>query len=166
MTAGEWISYAERQPDQRGVYEWRVPSRNVPGVVVRFFAHMRMRGNGYNPDCLSPLFDHWDGYRVTVPAGTEWREAVDPPACKEYEYKGLSVEGLELDPCPFCRRIPAVHANNTSPSGGVLVCGEPHRYNKWWLKCCGWTGSPSFKDPRELAAARHAALFPCEREAA
>ncbi len=63
MSAG-WTLYSERRPDKAGVYEWRVPSKAVPGAVLIVAAHMRMRGAGFS-QVLSPSFDHWDGYRVT-----------------------------------------------------------------------------------------------------
>lgn len=150
-----WTPYAETRPEAAGAYQWRVPSRACSGLVVTFFAHMRMRGAGYR-DVLSPVFDYWDGYRVIVPAGTEWRAAENPPECKGHDEVGVVPEGVDHAPCPFCRRVPTIKGLRRGYDGrGVVVGAGPHEWNDWWLECCQWAGRPSYADPRRLADVRN-----------
>jgi hypothetical protein len=154
-----WIRYAERRPDSAGVYEWRVPSKAVPGLIVTFFAHMRQRGAGHK-DVISPAFDRWDGYNVNVPAGTEWRDAVGAPETKGHQFTSVGVEGIDLAPCPFCKKRPRWVAVEQSRDGGMFIASKPHEYNSWWLECCNWARTPHYPDPRDLAAARAALAGP------
>jgi hypothetical protein len=156
-SAGGWIPYSERRPDREGVFEWRVPSRRVAGLTVQFFAHMRERGAGYSR-AVSPSFDHWDGYRLTVPEGTLWREGVDPPAIKSYQTTDPVIPDAEVAPCPYCSRVPVLKGIERAGGGGFFVGSDPERYNSWWLECCAWARTPHLKDPRELIAKRNAVL--------
>lgn len=150
---GDWINYAEHKPDAAGVYQWRVPSLPCEGMFVTFFCHMRERGAGCK-SVLSPLFDYWDGYRVIVPDGTQWRTVEAPPEIKWSQYADVTPENVALDPCPFCRRVPAWHGEWRASDGGLFVAGEPYRFNEWRVGCCAWARSPRFSDPRKLAEAR------------
>jgi hypothetical protein len=152
-----WVPYESNRPADKGVYQWRVPSVTVSGLVITFYAHMRRRGAGY-VDVISPAFDYWDGYRVLTPKGLEWRTVDNPPAIRECDYTDLQPEGVSISPCPFCGKVPAWKALEGGSSGGVVINGDPHRYNRWWLECCGWAGTPRFDDPRTLAAKRQALL--------
>ena len=151
---GDWILYADQKPADRGVYEWRVPSVALPGLVVTFLAHMRKRGAGYER-VISPLFDYWDGYRVHVPNGAQWRETSQGADLPWHSYGDVQPEGVALLPCPFCKRVPSWDGRCRSANGGLYVTGEPHRYNDWNLKCCSFAGQPRGKDPRSLAEQRN-----------
>lgn len=154
-----WIAYADRKPDKAGVYQWRVPSKRVPGLIVTFFAHMLERNAGYSR-VLSPTFDHWDGYNLHVPKGTEWREAAEPPETKPHQSTGLCVDGVDNAPCPFCKAFPRWKAVEKSNNGGMFIGSDPHEFNTWWLECCAWAKTPHFDDPRKLAVARNALISP------
>lgn len=153
-----WILYADQKPLNVGVYQWRVPSVAVPGLIVTFYARMRERGAGF-VQTISPAFDHWDGYQVIVPTGTEWREVKNPLVLARHECAAIQPEGVSLVPCPFCGKVPTWQALEASSSGGVFVDCSPHRYNKWWLECCEWSRTPRFHDPRELASHRNGLLI-------
>lgn len=153
----EWISYAQEQPAEKGVYEWRVPSTAVPGLIVTCFAHMRERGAGYR-DVISPVFDHWDGYNVLVPKGLQWRKTDQHANLKWHVVTEPQPEGVENDPCPYCQTIPLWQSIIGSPSGGVALSSDPHRANRWWLECCQWSLTPRFADPRTLANQRNEML--------
>lgn len=157
FTPGPWREYGAEKPTAAGVYEWRVPSARVAGLTVRCLAHFEMRNAGYQK-VLSPAFDYWDGYRLHVPAGTEWREAAEGHGLKQYEQRFVCAEGVELEPCPFCRQVPKLVGIERASGGGVYCSSDAHRYNSFWLECCSWAKSPHFSDPRKLAEARHAAL--------
>lgn len=157
-TPRPWIDYTAAQPEAAGAYEWRVPSIAVPGAVIVLAAHMRNRGAGYR-NVLSPAFDYWDGYRVHVPSGLQWRVASAANAdIKHYERKLIEVEGLEHCECIYCGKRPTLHAVQSSPRGGVVIGGDPHRLNSWWLECCAWGKTPHLDDPREIERIRRAAI--------
>lgn len=157
FTPGPWVDYAHTPPPAVGIYEWRVPSIRCEGLVVRLFAWHRDRGAGYQR-VNSPSFDHWNGYRVTVPSGTQWRSAPPDLAIKSHETPISGVDGLEFSRCPFCGRRPTLEGVERSNGGGVYIGSGPHRYNSWWLDCCGWAKTPRYDDPRKLEAARAALL--------
>lgn len=148
-----WTPYKTEKPATAGVYHWRVPLAQYEGLSLTFYAHMRMRGNGYAPDVLSPVFDHWDGYRVTVPAGTEWREVENPPEITKYQERGLTVVGVKNAPCPFCGDFPTWKAARRSGNG--IIVSSNYQANTWWLECCSWARTPHFTDPRKLSEARN-----------
>jgi len=157
--AGEWIAYAEQRPDKAGVYQWQMPSVACEGLIVTVFAHYRKRGAGYK-HVLSPQFDYWDGYRVLVPEGLQWRRTDQFQDIRECDTTDPVPEGVELEPCPFCKAVPKWRSRQTGSCGrGVVVCGPAHRHNSWNTECCAWTASPRFKDPRDLAAHRLALLY-------
>jgi hypothetical protein len=143
-----WTKYAERAPEKAGPYLWRVPSKCVKGLVVQFVGHMRERGAGYQ-QVLSPIFDHWDGYSLHVPAGTEWTET--DAKCQWHQTTALALPGIELLPCPFCRRVPKWSGVERSSFGGTFIGSEPNTFNSFWLECCQWARTPHRNDPHELA---------------
>jgi hypothetical protein len=149
--------YTAAKPETAGVYLWKVPSIRVPGLVVTFCAHMRERNAGYRK-AISPSFDYWNGYDLLVPAGTEWGPAPAGVVCeKDYQTAQETPVGVDLLPCPYCRKIPAWHGVE-SHSGGTLVGSKPHEWNNWWLSCCQWSRTPHMNDPRELAKLRNEAI--------
>lgn len=152
---GPWRPYADDKPQAPGFYEWRLESRACPGLTLGVFAKFRERGAGYDT-VLSPEFDHWNGYRVHVP-NCEWREA--PSGLTERDRLKVSfVEGIALEPCPFCKAVPSWEATECSSSGGVVICPRPGDLNSWRVRCCRWAASPWFNDPRKLAEARAQAV--------
>ncbi len=156
-TANVWTDYGEKKPPVAGPYEWLVPSQVVKGMTVRVLAHFRERGAGYK-EVLSPEFDYWDGYRVHVPAGTQWRAAPEGTDLKPYKQELLCVEGLDFVPCPYCQRKPRLNGVCRASDGGVVITGDAHKFNSWWLECCSWAHTPRFTDPRELEATRSKVL--------
>lgn len=157
FTLGEWRDYATEPPTEQGVYEWLVPSAECAGMNVIVRCYFRERGAGYTR-VLSPLFDHWDGYRVTVPTGTKWRLPTEQTKITWYEQVLLGVENLEFCKCPYCGNHPKLHGTERASGGGVYAGSDAHRFNTWWLECCGWTRTPHHRDPRELEKARRALI--------
>lgn len=157
FTRDEWRDYATDKPTDQGVYEWLVPSAQCAGMNVIVLCYFRERGAGYTR-VLSPLFDHWDGYRVTVPKGTKWRFPTEPANIKLYEQVLLGVEGLNLCECPFCGNLPRLRGIESASGGGVYAGSDAHQFNTWWLECCAWTRTPHLRDPRELEKARRALI--------
>ncbi|OQS10105.1 hypothetical protein B0T37_10690 [Chromobacterium violaceum] len=148
-----WIKYSEHRPATAGEYLWRMPSKVCDGMFVIAKRKFRWRGAGYE-NVLSPDFDDWDGYRVSVPADVEWMDV--PPelaAAKEV----VIPEGVALVPCPFCGKTPHFHAMRYS-GGGFSIRPSPDILNTWWTECCEWAGKVRYNDPRKLAAARSALL--------
>lgn len=152
----EWTSYQSSPPTEAGTYWWRLRSKVLQDMHLIFTANLRMRGNGYAPDILSPSFDHWDGYRVHVPK-CEWKLAPEISA-KDHETGNLSVEGLEFLPCPYCGRVPELRAHQYCSGGGFVVCAEPQNYNLFEIRCCAWGNSPTLRDPRDIEKARREAF--------
>lgn len=147
-------------PAEKGIHAWRVPHRFLKGLEVEFLARMRMRGAGYE-HVLSPEFDYWDGWRLHLPRGVQWREATEAEKASmpAYErYGRVTPVGVEPEPCPFCGRVPTFRSRATGGGPGILVNGAPHEHDAWELSCCSWTRSPTNRDPRDLVAARAAAL--------
>ena len=148
MSAAEnpWIDFAKDRPE-KGLVEWRIPSVAIPGMVVIVAAHMRVRGAGF-VTVLSPIFDYWDGYRVHVPRGLQWRKAGlhDIRTCDE---KVIEIEGLDIAPCIYCGRVPSIKTYDQR---------SPHQSGAWRFQCCDWGNTPSMKDPREIEKVRRAAF--------
>lgn len=156
-TPGPWVRYEDQRPESEGIYAWRVPSVALSGALVTFHAWMRVRGAGFKT-VISPSFDHWDGYRVQVPSGTEWRPADDGAECKWHEVVRVGVEGLDFCVCPYCNKTPILDGYQRGASGGIVVSNDVHRFNHWWLNCCAWGKTPALSDPREIERIRRAAL--------
>lgn len=154
----QWIKYAEQRPVTAGIYRWRMPSKAIPGIVVSLLEKFRMRGAGYE-NVLSPSFDYWDGYRVHVPAELEWQDVELPADFSLNERtRELIVDGLHIDPCPFCKKVPSLRAYQYAAYGGLVVCPSPQNLNSWSLECCSWAKTPSYDDPRKLTETRSAML--------
>lgn len=156
-TALDWIEYELTRPEAEGIYEWQIPSRPCKNMIVRVLARFRKRGAGYT-SVISPEFDHWDGYKVHVPAGTKWRQPSAPGELKPYRQELLCVEELEPVACPFCNRVPTVKGVCRAVGGGVVVTDDANTFNSWWFECCSWARTPHYADPRQLETARRAAL--------
>lgn len=157
ITPGEWTSYADKRPDS-GLFEWRIPSISLPGEHIIVAAMMRERGAGYSDPVLSPAFDHWDGYRVHVPNALQWRAARDSEM-KVIHADLICVEGLEHADCIYCGKRPTLHGCQRGSDGrGVIINGDPWRFNSWWLSCCRWGDTPHIDDPREIERIRREAF--------
>lgn len=151
----DWNSYTEARPEPDCVCEWRMPHAALDHVFVLVLAKMRKRGAGYT-DTYSPPFDYWDGYRVHVPFGLQWRYS-DAELKSKHSYDLIGVEDLSHCECPFCGKAPTLKAMDRN-SGGVALNPDPHRLNNWWLECCSWGKTPHYADPRQLEAIRREAF--------
>ena len=101
----EWKLWAkERPPDGEKKYRWRIPEQMVLGMNLRpeWVAKLESVGMGYSDNEWWPLFSHWDGYRRTIPKGTEWRDL------EEGEDEAIIWNGLDLLPCPFSGKPPHI----------------------------------------------------------
>ena len=145
----DWIKFAERRPAAKGHYRWRVPSAALEGRRISFIAQNRARGAGLER-VISPEFDYWDGWNLNYPSGLEWLEiAPDAKTDKTY-YTEIEIEGIELAPCPFCKR---------APEWGVRISARIWERGDWQLKCCSWAAIHyGISDPIAYAAKRNAAL--------
>lgn len=151
----DWTNYADARPEADRLIEWRMPHLSLEGAFVLVLAKMRLRGAGYE-STYSPPFDYWDGYRLHVPKGLQWRYS---DADSEFENGDrlhlVGIEGLTHCECPYCGKLPKLKAIDRS-SGGVAINPDPNRLNMWWLECCAWGKTPSYADPRQLEADRRA----------
>ena len=134
----EWVKYSERKPEAAGTYLWRMDSRAVKGLTIIARAKFRLRGAGYE-DVLSPEFDHWDGYSVTVPGELQWAE--DDASLPAIYFEGLP-DAIE---CPFCKKRPVIKAHEWNQ--GCRVNPEPYILNHFKLQCCGWIAAVNFDHP-------------------
>ena len=148
-----WINYTEHKPPKEGPYEWRMPSKGTPGVVIVFAACMRLRNAGWET-VVSPSFDYWDGYRLNLPEGIQWRETTEHASLQSYERKMLAVEGLDIAPCPYCGKVPSFE----TAGRGYHYGADPHDVALWSFKCCGWAKTPWMDDPRKIEAIRRKAF--------
>lgn len=148
-----WREYDVEKPDEAKVYEWKHTHKK--GFEQTFHDVMRMRGNGYSPDILSPGFDHWDGVRVHVPSGMMWRDAADQELAKELAKKNIvGINNERLNPCPFCGTVPSITASQCGyPGGGdgIVILAKPKNYNTWRIvQCCSLIGFNGFASPFDL----------------
>ncbi len=148
----EWKRYSTERPVAAGIYEWRLPSKAVPGAVLIVAASMRKRGAGFEA-VLSPEFDYWDGYRVHVRCDVEWRTTDFVPARHQRTPAVLSIEGLDISPCSRCGKVPHIEAHQRD-NFGTTICPDPWNLNSWRFMCCAWGSTPSMADPREIERIR------------
>jgi|TARA_A100000171_G_scaffold5712_1_gene4527 hypothetical protein len=153
----DWKLYSDERPTNAGVYEWRVQSKALPGLVLIVAVHMRWRGAGFER-VLSPHFDYWDGYKVHVLSPVEWRETSDHADLKESGLKVVFIEGLEICPCIYCGQIPAIRGIKQYRDGGIGVNPEPWTMNSWKFECCAWGTTPWIDDPRKIERIRRQAI--------
>jgi hypothetical protein len=158
-----WKSYSEARPEAEGVYLWRLPSPVVKDAVVRFYAKFTKRWCGYR-DEVHPIFGHWNGYNIIVPANLQWVEVEDFPLNRHNGVDAsLTFEGLSFSACPFCGKVPRL-ASIKRISGGTSLTAEAFHHNVFWLECCDWGQTPHVADPFVLEA-RRAEVFASIREA-
>jgi hypothetical protein len=137
-----WNNYAETKPPA-GRVRWKLPHVSIAGLFVVFDANMQLRGAGHK-NVLSPEFGRWNGNKVLLPNGVQWQESACP--------LGASI-GVLIAPCRVCGKAPALVGSTVYSRGGVLVNSHPHEWNDWTLeRCCNWSSTPSFEDPRELVS--------------
>jgi len=153
QTQRTWTRYIDERPKEAGLYEWRVPSSAVPGMVLIVAAAMRMRGAGFET-VLSPEFDYWNGYSVLVQCDVEWRETEFVPQKYQSTPAVLAIEGLDLSPCSHCGKVPRIKARHASSMGGIVLNPSPWNLNTWRFSCCAWGETPSMYDPREIERIR------------
>ncbi|KNE28185.1 hypothetical protein AFM18_08460 [Achromobacter spanius] len=152
-TNNAWVRLKDQVPTEAGMYEWRVPSSTVPGMVLIVAAKMRMRGAG-GTDVLSPEFDYWDGYRVLVQCEVEWRPTAFVPGKYQRTPAVLGIEGLEISPCSRCGKVPGITAHQVHPHGGVICNPVPWQLNSWKFVCCAWGETPTLNNPLEIERIR------------
>jgi len=129
----DWKSWANEPATEPGVYRWRLPAQDSAGVSVRpeWSAEAVMRWAGHSKS-LQPSFGHWDGYRMCVPDGLEWREL-------RPEEGGVDTVwvGSQIPACPFCGGEPSV-VSRQRVAGGTVVGAIPPRHNTFQMHCkCG-----------------------------
>lgn len=151
-TNSPWIRLKDQAPTEAGLYEWRVPSKAVPGAVLIVVAKMRKRGAGFE-SVLSPEFDYWDGYRVHVRCDVAWRPTDYAPTAHQRTPIVLGIEGLELAPCSCCGKTPHFEAVQRD-AYGQTICPDPWNLNSWKFQCCSWGSTPWMADPREIERIR------------
>jgi hypothetical protein len=104
----EWTLWSERRPeDTKALYRWRIPERNICGMMLRpeWGSKLHCVGMGYSDNEWWPDGSHWDGYQRTVAAGLEWRLAV------EGEGEAIIWEDLNLDPDPWTGNPPIIRGS-------------------------------------------------------
>lgn len=102
----EWVRWADERPtDTKALYRWRIPTRKILGKELRpeWSEPLRLCGMGYADNEWWPGFSDWNGYRRTLPAGTEWRLAH-----KEETEKSIFWGGFDLKLCPFTGKLPTI----------------------------------------------------------
>ena len=156
MSGNAWSRYDVTKPPAEGVYQWRMPNDALGGALVTVFAEFETRWIAVGKE-LAPRFAEWDGYRLSVPRGLEWRAVNSPPESAGKQFCFPDVQGLTLTECPFCGQVPTWDAVHEPPGGGVYVYPNPSRLNVWWLNCCDWTRSPR-GNPFEIADRREKLL--------
>lgn len=154
----DWTNYSERKPPAVGVYEWRMPSKGTPGIVIIFAAHMRERGAGFER-VVSPSFDYWDGYRLHVPKAVQWRETHGHADLPWHSDRMVAVDGLDIAPCPYCQKVPSFK----TAGPGYYFGAKPHEVSLWQFRCCAWAATPWMQDPREIEKRRREAFAECVR---
>lgn len=150
-TEESWIPWSVKQPENPGMYWWRLKSAVLPELTLVFIDAAAICN-----DCVVPPFFHWDGWAPKVPP-CEWKPATESDLCTYGAYY-LSIENLEFHPCPFCGKTPRLNGQQRCSDGGVVISASQQNYNCWWLKCCSWGGSPPYKDPREIERIRREAF--------
>lgn len=149
-TEESWIPWSVKQPENPGMYWWRLKSAVLPELTL-VFIDAAIKRNGV----IAAPFSHWDGWRSRIPP-CEWK----PLKENILHTRGLNllaVEGLEFQTCPFCGKIPRLLGCRRI-DGGMLITATPQNYNYWSLCCCEWGCSPEYKDPRELERIRREAF--------
>lgn len=136
-----WTLWAERRPeDTKALYRWRIPACKILGMDLRpeWSDKLRFVGMGYGDPEWWPPFSNWDGYRRTLPAGTEWRLAAEHEAEDDIFWGGL-----DLLPSPFTGKPPKVGYC------GQFIGAPPYRPD--WLKITShMVNSIGWKDARKM----------------
>tara|TARA_Y100000310_G_C20575740_1_gene760305 strand:- start:520 stop:957 length:438 start_codon:yes stop_codon:yes gene_type:complete len=131
-----WTDYDGINSLPVGEYLWRVSHQHLDSVVVQFRDKVRLRGHGHGDRVASPKFDYWDGYRVHLPDGLQYRsvDRNDP---------AVTVEGIDLLTCPFCGEpvMWAFHAG--------FIGAAPHQRGSFEIKHC--FADVQRDDPRKAA---------------
>lgn len=145
-------NYREESPSGPGWYIWRMPHKFIKDVTLIFLAKYRERWAGFET-VLSPQFDHWDGYRITLPKGPiEWSDYDGEEPKPGHEL--IEVVGADNLICPFCKKEPKWRYS------GRYIGAGPTDTDYFYLECCHWfDGFKSrMKNPVKLTEERNAAL--------
>jgi hypothetical protein len=150
MRQNSFKKYSQEQPKEKGYYIWRCNHKFIKDVKITFIAEFRWRGAGQD-NILSPEFDYWDGYRVIVQQGLEW-DYYDGEKPK-YGQNILSINDLEIKPCPFCNEVPELKYRARHITGNAID-------TDWFqFTCCSWASSPMFYNPVELIENRNSLII-------
>jgi hypothetical protein len=112
-----WKNFSGERPGL-GVYWFRIPPFNFnnESVSIEFVMKTSLHGMGHSTPEIWPGFSSWNGYRRSVPSGTQWKE------CEKGEKDGLFIiTSANFNECPFCGKH-------------VLLSYAPR-----------WIGAPPFK---------------------
>jgi hypothetical protein len=126
----DYLPYQGVNSLPEGVYRWNIGN-------LSFLAKNRVRGAGY-ANVLSPEFDHWDGFRVTVPKDVRYKILSLGERDRKLgtrDYACIEVAGYEVLPCPFCKKSPELQFV------GSWVGAPPMSAESWYLRCCGMINS-------------------------
>lgn len=147
-TTNAWVAFdQQRPPQERGHFWFRVPPRNVGGLVLRpeWIEEMRLVGMGYADDEYWPGFSNWDGYQRTLERGAEWRPL---DADDHDDLEAVRWGGLNLAPCPFCAHVPKIEWS------GPWIGAPVYRADSFRLWCrCGLVNS-GYRNSLEWLAGR------------
>ncbi len=124
MSNEGWQDYTGQGTLTVGEYQWRLPHARHEGVIVIFHAKVHLRGDGYQPKTTSPAFDNWDGYRISVPASLQFRDA------RSEESAGY-VEGATPSACLHCGKVPIV-----TTGAAMGVPSRAYRCTSYKIQCC------------------------------
>ena len=105
----EWKRwYDERPTDHTLTYRWRVPAREICGLVLRpeWSGKLTLCGMGYGEHEYWPDCSRWDGYNRTVEPNLEWRLANDDEV-------DVAWNGFDLLPDPWTGNPPCVTFNTS-----------------------------------------------------
>lgn len=145
-------NYRKKKPPVAGWYVWRLPHQFIDDLVLIFLAQQREHESG-GERVLSPEFDYWTGYRLTLPKGSvEWAEYEGEPPRPGDEL--LEVVGVQNQACPFCKSEPKWRYS------GRYIGSGPTDTLYYYLECCHWFDGfgSRMQNPIELAKERNAVL--------
>lgn len=119
----DWTDYTGANQLPVGEYLWRVPHSSIDSVITIFRAKVRKRGYGCRDSVTSPDFDYWDGWKLHLPESVQYRDVLDSDP-------EVTIEGVELLPCPFCGDVPKWISN------GGYIGARPNQHYRFIVGHC------------------------------
>lgn len=130
--------YSQRPPDPedgkpRPLYWWRVGECKILDLVLspEWTGKLSFCGMGYSPGEWWPPHSHWDGYNRTVPKNTEWALASLDPTPEQLRASTVVWRGLELEPCPWSGKPPAVEYGGRWIGAAPYQCESLSLRTRW-----------------------------------